>query len=161
MASFGQMQEELRALREDMARRQQPGTAKTPANFWQDPEAVLEAKLEEKLERLQNNMFERFQTTREQEYAQQARQQETASAAEFIRTQPGYDSSDDEDLIEIIKENNLATLGPTKAANIAWSLLQQSRGVGNRGLQKRQAAGVQGQPPGVGFWAQNMEQVRI
>jgi hypothetical protein len=151
LASFDSVREELAALREEMNRQRQAGTAKTPANFWQDPEAVLEAKLEEKLERLQNNMFDRFQVTREQEYAEQARQQETASAAEFIRSQPGYHSSDDEDLIEIIQENGLAALGPTKAASTAWALLQQSRGIGDRSLQKRQAAGVQGQPPGVGF----------
>ncbi len=95
--------------------------------------------------------MEAFHRTREQEYEQQAHNQETASAAEFIRSQPGYDSSDDEDLIEIIKENNLSALGPTKAANIAWTLLQQSRGIGDKGLAKRQAASVQGQPPGVGF----------
>jgi chaperonin cofactor prefoldin len=151
VSRFDDVRNELAQLREEMSRQRQAGTAKTGPNFWQDPEAVLEAKLEEKLERMQNNMIERFQTTREQEYAERDRQQETQSAAEFIRSQPGYDSSDDEDLIEIIQENNLASLGPTKAANVAWALLQQSRGIGDRGLAKRQAASVQGQPPGVGF----------
>lgn len=151
VARFDDVRNELSQLREEMSRQRQAGTAKTAPNFWQDPEAVLEAKLEEKLERMQNNMIERFQTTREQEYAERDRQQETQSAAEFIRTQPGYDSSDDEDLIEIITENGLAALGPTKAARTAWALLQQSRGIGDRSLQKRQAASVQGQPPGVGF----------
>jgi hypothetical protein len=151
LASLRDLPDQLANLREELNRRNQPPPAKTPANFWQDPEGTLDAKLEEKLERMQNAMFERFDTTREQEYAKQALQQETASAAEFIRSQPGYHSEDDEDLIEIINDNGLANLGPTKAANIAWSLLQQSRGIGDRSLAKRQAASVQGQPPGVGF----------
>jgi hypothetical protein len=155
VASFGQMQEELRQMREDMARRAQPQSpAKTPANFFADPEARLQAlrdELKEVVAEQNRGLMEAFHTTREQEYAQQERLRESASAAEFIRSQQGYDASDDEDLIEIIKENKLDSLGPTKAANIAWALLQQSRGIGDKSLQKRQAASVQGQPPGVGF----------
>ena len=154
LASAASVREELAALREELNRQRQPQTAKTPANFWQDPEARLQAlrdELKEVVAEQNSSLMNAFHQTREQEYAEQARQQETASAAEFIRSQQGYDPSDDEDLIEIIKENGLAALGPTKAASTAWALLQQRRGVGNRGLQKRQAASVQGQPPGVGF----------
>lgn len=154
LASFGSMREELAALREEMTRRNQPITAKTPANFFADPEARLQAlkdEIQEVVASQNAGLMDAFHRTREEEYAEQSRKAETASATEFIRSQQGYDASDDEDLIEIIKENGLAQLGPTKAANIAWSLLQQSRGVGDRSLQKRQAAGIQGQPPGVGF----------
>ena len=56
VSSFGQVQEELRALREEMNRRNNPTTAKTPANFWQDPEGTLDSKLDDRLEKLQNNM---------------------------------------------------------------------------------------------------------
>ena len=154
LSQFGSVRDELAALREELYRRNQPQSAKTPANFWQDPEAVLESKLEEKLERLQNNMFERFQMTREQEFAQQEQAQKSASAAEFIRSQPNYDSSDDEDLIDIIgalpkrmRDNS----DPQALAEYAWYKLQAQRGVGDRSLQKRQAAGIQGQPPGTGF----------
>ena len=151
VASFGQMQEEMRQLREEMMRRNQPGVAKTPANFWQDPEGVIGSRLEAIRDELRDSITSEFHTTREQEFQQAQLRQETASAAEFIRSQQGYDPSDEEDIVEIIKENGLAALGPSKAATTAWALFQQSRGVGDRSLQKRQAASVQGQPPGVGF----------
>jgi len=158
LASFGTVQEELRALREEMNRQRQPGTAKTPANFWQDPEGTIESKLDERLERLQNNMLERFQTTREQEYAQQALRQEQASAAEFIRTQKGYDPSDDEDLIEIIEaipKRTRENSDPFTIAEFAWNKLQVTRGIGDRTALKQRAASVQGQPPGAGFGQKN------
>ena len=121
------LREELRQLRESMARPKQEQTAKTRANFWEDPEGTLEAKLTEKLERMQEKMFERFSTTRDQEYAQQALRQEQATGVEFIRSQPGYNSEDDEDLIEIIEENGLRNLAPMQAARTTRALLQQSR----------------------------------
>ena len=154
LASSVQVQEELAALREELNRLRQPQSAKTPANFWQDPEARLQAlrdELKEVVAEQNSSLMQAFHQTREQEYATQAHQQESVSAAEFIRSQPNYDTSDDEDLIEIINENGLAALGPAKAAKTAWALLQQSRGVGDRSLEKRRAAGIQGQPPGVGF----------
>jgi hypothetical protein len=154
LAQFGSMRDELVALREELNRRNQPAGAKTPADFWKDPESRLQAlkdEMEEAISRQNAGLMEAFHRTREEEFERQDKLQRSASAAEFIRSQQGYDPSDDEDLIEIIKENDLAALGPERAANIAWSLLQQSRGVGDRGLAKRQAASVQGQPPGVGF----------
>lgn len=152
--SFGSVREELANLREEMNRQRNPGTAKTPANFWQDPEGTLEAKLDERLERLQSSMFDRFDRTREQEYAQQALRQEQASATEFIRAQKGYNSQDDEDLIEIIEAMPKRTRDnsdPQTIAEYAWYKLQASRGIGDRSTLKRQAASVQGQPPGQGF----------
>lgn len=153
LSRIEQLQNDFAALREELSRsRPSSGPAKTPANFWQDPEAILDSKLDEKLERMQNTMLENFQTTREQEYERQARAQETASAAEFIRSQPGYDQSDEAELVEIIKEiPNGDALPPGWKAEYAWRELQRQRGVGDRSLAKRQAAGVQGQPPGVGF----------
>lgn len=155
LSQFGSVREELAALREELNRRQQPGTAKTPANFWQDPEGALDSRLQSLRDELRESITSEFHTTREQEFQRAQLAQETASATEFIRSQQGYDSSDDEDLIEIIKENGLSNLGPARAARTAWALLQQSRGVGDRSLQKRQAASVQGQPPGVGFGRKN------
>jgi len=148
LSSFGSVREELAALREELNRRAPPGTAKTPANFWQDPEAIIESKLE----RLRDELAGTFQQSREQEYQLQALRQEQASAVEFIRTQKGYDPTDDEDLIEIIESvPNRQHLSPQMVAEYAWLRLQAQRGVGDRGLAKRQASGVQGQPPGVGF----------
>lgn len=152
LGSFEQVREELAQLREKLERQNQTGTAKTPANFWQDPEGTLDAKLTEKLERLQEQMFQRFDTTREQEYAQQALRQEQASAAEFIRSQKGYSPEDDEDLIEIIEAiPNRQHLSPSWVAEFAWMKLQQSRGVGDKSALKARASGIQGQPPGAGF----------
>jgi len=152
VASSDQLREELRQLRDELNRRSQPGTAKTPANFWQDPEGTLDSKLDERLDRLQNNLFDRFSQTREQEFQIQALRQEQASATEFIRSQQGYDPSDDEDLVEIIGEiPNKQYMSPQWVAEYAWLKLNQQRGIGDRSLQKRQAAGIQGQPPGAGF----------
>lgn len=157
LASSGQVQEELRQLREEMNRRNTPGTAKTPANFWQDPEARLQSlrdELKEVVAEQNSSLMQAFHQTREQEYAQQALRQEQASATEFIRTQKGYNAEDDEDLIEIImampkrtRENS----DPQTIAEYAWFKLQASRGIGDRSALKRQAASVQGQPPGQGF----------
>ncbi len=152
LSSFGQVQEELRQLREDLNRQRQPGTAKTPANFWQDPEGVIGSRLEAIRDELRDSITNEFHTTREQEFQRAQLAQEQASAAEFIRSQQGYDVSDDEDLIEIIERiPNRQNLSPQWVAEFAWMKLQAQRGVGDRGLAKRQAAGVQGQPPGVGF----------
>lgn len=155
LKSSDDIREELRQVREELNRRVQPQTAKTPANFWADPEARLQAlrdELKEVVAEQNNSLMQAFHQTREQEYAQQAQKQEQASAAEFIRSQQGYDPSDDEDLVEIIKEiPNGQSLPPAWKAEYAWNKLQQMRGIGDRSLQKRQAAGVQGQPPGVGF----------
>lgn len=152
--SFGSVREELAALREEMNRQRQSGPAKAPSNFWQDPDGTLDSKLDERIERLQNNMLERFEMTREQEVARQAHVQEVASSTEFIRSQQGYDPSDDEDLVEIIdampkktRENS----DPQTIAEYAWYKLQAQRGVGNKTLAKSRASSVQGQPPGVGF----------
>lgn len=152
LSSFDEMRNELSQLRDSVNRRDKPEVAKTPANFWQDPEGTLDAKLTEKLERLQEQMFQRFDTTREQQEQIHHLRQEQASATEFIRTQKGYSAQDDEDLIEIIEGiPNRQNLSPTMVAEYAWMKLQQSRGVGDRSSLKRQAAGVQGQPPGRGF----------
>lgn len=152
VASSEQVREELRQLREEMTRRNDPNTAKTPKNFWQDPEGTLDSKLDERMERLQNNLFDRFSQTREQEFAQQALRQEQASATEFIQSQKGYDPSDDEDLVEIIENlPNKQHLSPQWVAEYAWLKLQSQRGVGDKTLAKQRASGVQGQPPGAGF----------
>jgi hypothetical protein len=146
-----QLQEEVRLLRESSDPRRRGGTERNPATFWQDPEGTLESKLDERLERLQNNMFDRFQTSREQEYAQQALTQERGQAVEFIRSQKDYQPEDDEDLIEIIESRGLAKLQPMDAATTAWALLQQERGVGGRSLARNRASTAIGQPPGAGF----------
>jgi hypothetical protein len=152
LSSFGSVREELAALREELNRRGQTGPAKTPANFWQDPEGALDSRLQSLRDELRDSITSEFHTTREQEFQQAQHRQETASAAEFIRSQQGYDPSDDEDLIEIINEiPNGQSLPPGWKAEYAWMKLQQRRGIGDRSLQKRQAASVQGQPPGVGF----------
>jgi hypothetical protein len=151
------MRDELAQLREELSRLKNPNVAKTPANFFADPEARLQALKDEIQEVVANqnaSLMDAFHRTREEEYALQAKQQEAASAAEFIRSQQGYDPQDDEDLIEIIGElpkNTRDNMAPQMLAEYAWLKLNQARGVGDRGLQKRQAAGVQGQPPGVGF----------
>lgn len=152
LSSFGSVRDELSALREEMNRRNQSPTAKTPANFWQDPEAALDTRLQALRDELTESMTSAFHTTREQEFQQQALRQEQASAAEFIRTQQGYHPQDDEDLIEIIENiPNRQHLSPQWVAEFAWLKLQQSRGVGDRSLAKQRASGVQGQPPGQGF----------
>lgn len=157
VASFGSMQEEMRQLREELTRRGQPQTAKTPANFFADPEARLQAlkdEIQEVVASQNASLMDAFHQTREQEYARQEQIQKSASAAEFIRSQQGYDPQDDEDIIEIIGElpkKMRDNTEPQALAEYAWYKLQTSRGVGNKSLQKRQAAGIQGQPPGVGF----------
>lgn len=154
LGGFDEVRNELASLRDQLNRQSQSKDAKTPASFWQDPEGTLDAKLTEKLERLQEQMFQRFDTTREQEYAHQALRQEQASATEFIRTQKGYDPQDDEDLIEIIEaipKRTRESSSPQMIAEYAWMKLQASRGVGDRTIAKQRASGVQGQPPGQGF----------
>lgn len=159
LGSFDQMREELSQLRESMNRQSKPETAKTPANFFVDPEARLQSlrdEIRDEIATQNRGLMEAFHQTREQEHAQQALRQEQASAAEFIRTQKGYDSSDDDDLVEIIEGiPNRQHLSPQWVAEFAWMKLQQSRGVGDRSSLKRQAAGVQGQPPGAGFGRKN------
>lgn len=155
LASSEQVREELRQLREDMNRQRETGTAKTPASFWHDPEARFQD-LKDEIAKQREGLVEAFHQTREQEHAQQALRQEQASAAEFIRTQKGYNAEDDDDLIEIIEGiPNRQHLSPQWVAEFAWMKLQNQRGVGDRGLSKRQAAGVQGQPPGAGFGRKN------
>jgi len=167
VASFGQMQEELRQLREELTRRGQPQSAKTPANFFADPEARLQAlrdELKDIVAQQNQELMSAFHETREQEFARQQKQQEAASAAEFIRSQQGYDASDDEDIIEIIGNLPKSTrdnMPPQMLAEYAWFKLKESRGIGDRGLQKRQAAGVQGQPPGVGFGRKQWNKVEF
>lgn len=158
---FNSVQEELRLMREAQAAQRQTGPAKTPANFFADPEARLQAlrdELKEVVAEQNRGLMNAFHETREQEYARQEHLQKSASAAEFIRSQQGYDPSDEEDLVEIINEIPKRTRDnsdPQMIAEYAWFKLNQTRGVGNKGLQKRQAAGVQGQPPGVGFGKKN------
>ena len=152
LGSFDEVRNELAQLREQLNRRDQPTTAKTPANFWQDPEAALDTRLQALRDEITDSMTSAFNTTREQEFQQQALRQEQASAAEFIRSQHGYHPEDDDDLIEIIERiPNRQHLSPQWVAEYSWMKLQQLRGIGDRGLAKRQASSVQGQPPGQGF----------
>lgn len=148
--SFDSVREELAQLREELNRRTDPNAAKTPANFWQDPEGALDRRLAS----LRDELSQTFQQTREQEYFQRVLDQERTSAAEFIRSQPNYDSSDDEELIEIIKELPQRTIensSPMMIAEYAWMKYQQQKGVGDRTTAKHRASGVQGQPPGASF----------
>lgn len=147
--------EELRQLREELNRQRQPNVEKVPANFFADPEARLQAlkdELKEVVAEQNKGLMEAFHQTREQEHQQQVLRQEQASATEFIRAQKGYDASDDEELVEIIETiPNKQHLSPQWVAEYAWLKLNQSRGIGDKSVQKQRAAGVQGQPPGVGF----------
>ena len=86
------MRDELAQLREELSRLKQPNVAKAPANFFADPEARLQALKDEMKEIVANEnrgLMDAFHRTREQEYALQAKQQEAASAAEFVRSQQG------------------------------------------------------------------------
>lgn len=157
LSAFDDVRNELAQLREEMQRRNQPITAKTPANFWQDPEARLSAlrdEMKEAVAEQNQELMQAFHRTREEEYTRQEQVQKSADAAEFIRSQQGYDKSDEEDIIEIIKEipkNTRDNSEPQMIAEYAWLKLKAQRGITDKGLQKRQAAGIQGQPPGVGF----------
>lgn len=157
LSAFDDVRNELAQLREQLNRQNQTGAAKTPANFWQDPEARLQSlrdELKDIVAEQNQGLMAAFHQTREQEYAEQALSQERVSAVEFIRSQKGYDASDDEELAEIIREIPKRTLeasSPQMVAEYAWLKYQAERGVGDRGLAKRQASSVQGQPPGVGF----------
>lgn len=152
--SFDSVRNELAELRDLVTRRDQEGTAKTPANFWQDPEGALDRRLQN----LRDELSQTFQQTREQEFHAQQLRQEQASAVEFIRSQQGYHQQDDEDLIEIIEgipKRTREASSPSMIAEYAWMKLQQARGVGDRSLSKQRASGVQGQPPGTGFGRKN------
>lgn len=157
MERFESMSRQLEELRTSREASRDGGTAKTPANFWQDPEARLQAlrdEIRDEIGEQNKGLMEAFHQTREQEYARQEHAQEVASSTEFIRSQKGYDPSDDEDLIEIISalpKRTRDNSDPKTIAEYAWYKLQASRGVGDRGLEKRRASVVQGQPPGVGF----------
>lgn len=155
LSGVDQLRQDFESLREELARQRPTGTAKTPANFWQDPEARLQSlrdEIRDEIGQQNRGLMEAFHQTREEEHQLQALRQEQASAAEFIRSQKGYDPSDDEELLEIIGEiPNKQNLSPAWVAEFAWLKLQAQRGVGDRGLVKRQASSVQGQPPGVGF----------
>lgn len=151
------LQSQLQEMRDrltNMDPRNQPRSAnprRDPSKFWQDPEASIDARLEERLQGLQDAMFERFSQSREQEYAEAALNQERQTAVEFIRSQKGYSREDDEDLIEIIHDHGLSGLQPIPAARAAWALFQQMKGIGDRTELKQRASGVIGQPPGVGL----------
>jgi len=150
--SFDSMRQELAELREEMNRRNQPGAAKTPESFWSDPIGTLNDRLQALGDELRNSITSEFHTTREQEFQRQQLRQETESATEFIRSQAGYDPSDDEALIEIIEGiPNHQQLSPQWKAEYAWLKLQNERGVGDKSVQKQRASSVQGQPPGLGF----------
>lgn len=150
IAAVRQQLEELRQL-------QQPGpkgTARTPADFWQDPLAAQERLLEERLGGMEERLLERFQMSREMEAQRQEIAQRQESAVEFIRSQPNYAREDDEDLIDIIESipvQKRQLMDPEWIAEWAWLKLNQERGVGDRSAAKRRASSVIGQPPGVGL----------
>jgi hypothetical protein len=150
LAQVRQQLEELRQL-------QQPGrkgTARNPAEFWQDPLKAQEQLLEERLGGMEERLLERFQMSREMEAQQQEMYQRQVSAVEFIRSQPNYAPEDDEDLIDIIEAipaQRRAQLDPEWVAEWAWLKLNQERGVGDRSQARHRASTVVGQPPGVGL----------
>lgn len=150
--------DEMRAAREQMSRPEKQSVERTPANFWQDPEAVFESKLQTLRDELRESIVGEFHNVRQFDQAQASLNQERREAVEFIHSQKGYSPEDEEELIEIIQEKRLGGLQPMDAAEIAWSLLQQRRGIGDRSALKRQASGVVGQPPGAGvsgkIWSQ-------
>lgn len=149
-SSVEQLRQDFAALRDELARRNQPGADQTSKNFWQDPDARFKELREEMLQS-QQTLLDSFQRSREEEFQQQALNRRREEAAEFIRTQKGYDQQDDEELADIIRENYREGVDPMMLAKYAWYELNAQRGVGDRGQLKRQAAGIQGQPPGVGL----------
>jgi hypothetical protein len=153
-------QSELSAVRqqlEELRQMQQPNNGKTardPSKFWQDPQAAIQADLEERLGGLEERLLDRISMSREMEAQQQVMQQKQESAVEFIRSQPNYAPEDDEDLIDIIESIPLQqrqTLDPEWVAEWAWLKLNQSRGVGDRSRSRARASSVTGQPPGAGL----------
>lgn len=157
-----QILDELRQLREAQTR-PAPGNGEQPRkNFWQDPEGTLDAKLEERLSRLEDSLANRFDSVRQREAAEVELHQRRTSAVEFIRSQKGYDPSDDEDLAEIIYTiPNRESLDPQFVAEYAWMKLNQARGVGDRSAAKRQASSVVGQPPGAGLGRKQYSQAEF
>lgn len=151
-------QSELQQMRqqlEELRQQSQPGqrkTARNPAEFWQDPEARIQNALDERLERLEGSLLERFSMSREQEAQQMALRQEQESAVEFIRSQPNYSPEDDDDIIDIIETiPNRENLSPSWVAEYAWMKLNQERGISDKSVAKARASTVIGQPPGVGL----------
>ncbi|PWT87991.1 MAG: hypothetical protein C5B54_11370 [Acidobacteria bacterium] len=154
------LQAELSQLRQQIEEYRQfgqPGQgrpARTPADFWQDPEGSLARSMDERLETLEGRLMDRIAMTREQEaFASQIRQ-EQESAVEFIRSQANYAPEDDEDLIDIIESipaQTRVSLSPQWVAEYAWMKLMQERGVSDRSTARARASTVIGQPPGPGL----------
>lgn len=154
------LQDQLRQLTsqlDEIRQLQQPrqrGTARTPADFWQDPEGTLSRNLDDRLAALEDRMLSSIQMTREQEAFQMNLAREQEGAVEFIRSQPNYAPEDDEDIIDIIESIPAQTresLSPQWVAEYAWMKLNAERGVGNRSVARARASTVVGQPPGVGL----------
>lgn len=153
-------QSELAGLRQqldEIRQLQQPNrgkTARDPSKFWQDPQAAIQADLEERLGGLEERLLDRISMSREMEAQQQVLVQKQESAVEFIRSQPNYAPEDDEDLIDIIESIPLQqrqVMDPEMVAEWAWLKLNQERGVSDRSRSRARASSVAGQAPGAGL----------
>lgn len=143
--------QELREAREQASAPRPNPSERNPADFWQDPEGRIEAKLQAMRDEIREGIVGELHNVRQIDHETATLNQERSEAVEFIHSQKGYSPEDDEDLIDIIAENGLGSLPPKQGARAAWAIFQQDRGVGDRSLAKQRASGVVGQPPGVGF----------
>ena len=151
-ARYNQLVEELRQFREAQ-NRPDPGKAgQARKNFWEDPDGSIDARLEEKLSRLEESLANRFDSVRQQEAFEAELHQKRSGAVEFIRSQEGYDPQDDEDIAEIIRSiPNGQQMDPQMVAEYAWFKFKQARGIGDRSVARARASSVTGQPPGAGM----------
>lgn len=97
------------------------------------------------LKRNNQELLEKFQEIRREEMQTQAWQQELQEAAKFVRSQKGLTDDDVEEIRDILREEELDSMPPMRAARLALALYKERHGVADKSDLKAKASMVAGQ----------------
>jgi hypothetical protein len=123
---------------------------KPSRTFWEAPEEVMDARLQDHLAQMEERLAQRWSETQMQSQEQQRMRQETSEAAKFIRGQKGITDDDIQEIRDLlVSDPRVQRLSdaPMEQAEYVLYLYNKNKGVTDKMGLKNRAASVQGAPP--------------
>lgn len=124
-------------------------SAGTEQDFWTDPNASL-ASLRNEIRQMRDFVSQKMDSVREQDAQVSQLHQERSEAVKLIHSQPGWDTADDQELIDIIEEKGLGVLPPLAGAEAALGIWKLRNGVRDTSQIRARATSIVGAPPAAG-----------
>lgn len=122
----------------------------TEQDFWTDPNASM-ASLRDEIRQMRDFVSQKYDSVRQQDAQMAQLHQERNEAVKLIHSQPGWDPSDDQELIDIIEEKGLGVLPPMAGAEAALGIWKLRNNVRDTSQVRARASSIIGAPPAAGY----------